>query len=123
MMPHKVLEVISFSDQTYGKFGNHRCVAKIQTMDKVLQVSAFMKVKPTIGDIWVGEVKSVEKEGKTYLNFEFERKTQAPQTESRVLNMLEFKVIPLLNEILSRLPEKENGYPEMNDSNDASPFN
>lgn len=56
-----------------------------------------------------------------YLNFTLPKK--APQTESRAVNMIEFKVIPLLQAILARLPDLKNGdYPPMTGQNDASGF-
>lgn len=71
-MEYKVKEVISFSEQTYGKYNNHRITFKIEGNDK--QLSAFRKNNLTVGEVIVGEVKVTEKDGKTYNNFEFARK-------------------------------------------------
>lgn len=71
-MEYKVKEVISFSEQTYGKYGNHRIAFKVEGNDK--QLSAFRKNNLTVGEVLNGEIKVTEKDGKTYHNFDFARK-------------------------------------------------
>ncbi len=83
-MELKVTGVVSFSEQTYGQHGNHRAVLKFEGQDK--NYSAFMKEAPKIGDTLTGELKTVEKDGKTFHNFEFAKK--GVQNNGQIMEML-----------------------------------
>lgn len=83
-MEYKVSEVKSFSEQVYGKFNNHRIVFKVEGNDNLL--SAFGKVPFAVGQVLTGEIIQTQKDGKTYHNFEFARKTSQDNTE--VLNAI-----------------------------------
>lgn len=55
------------------------------------------------------DTSSVNKDGKEYINFTTPKKAVTPQTESRTANLIEFKVIPMLENLdirLSRLEQK-----------------
>ena len=71
-MDYKVSEVRSFSEQTYGQYGNHRISFKVEGNNELL--SAFAKQNFTVGQTISGEIKKTEKDGKTYHNFEFAKK-------------------------------------------------
>lgn len=77
----------------------------------------------TTKDWKVGDVVDIEIQTKgEYLNFTTARKDSTPVPANpgmaEIKNMLTFKVIPLLQQIIDSLPKKE-GYPAMDSSNDA----
>ncbi len=118
-MQYTVKEIHSFSEQTYGQAKNHRAVVSVHDGQGNQKCSAFLKVKPNVGDVWNGIIKETEKDGRTYFNFEFERKS-ANAGGAEVKNYLEFKIMPMLVEIRSLLQNGEqNKYPKQDDTNAA----
>lgn len=97
-MEYTVKEVISFSEQTYGKYGNHRIAFKVEGNDK--QLSAFRKNNITVGEVLNGEIKVTEKDGKTYNNFEFAKKESGG---GQVDNLLLKDIFDNTETILNRL--------------------
>lgn len=80
----------------------------------------------------VGDTVEIEIEQKgEYLNFTTGRKDSTPQSESRTNNLIEFKVIPMLENIHARIlrlegkdivPDSNDGYPPMDETNNSNPF-
>lgn len=139
-MEYKISAIKHFSEQTYGKDNNHRVVINFEGQEK--DYSAFVKEKPSVGDVWNGEVKKTEKNDKIYWNFEFPRGSK-PVSEfapsmPEIKNAITLKVIPLLEKIykeqviiserldraLGSEPDMSRGfeYPKMDETNDAAPF-
>lgn len=86
-MEYKISEVKFFSDQTYGKFANHRTVVIFE--GDTTEYSAFVKKRPEVGEVWNGETKTVSKDGKEYKNFEFAKKSNlADDKLEKILNKL-----------------------------------
>lgn len=126
-MEYKISSVKFFSEQTYGRDNNHRVMVNFEGQEK--DYSAFVKTKPSVGDVWFGEVKKTEKDDKIYWNFTFapEKKTDSSPAASNgataeLKNILMLKVIPMLQDILEKLPSKVE-YPEYKEGvNDSSGF-
>lgn len=101
-MEYKISEVVSFSEQTYGKFGNHRAVVKLEGVEK--QRSAFLKLQPKAGDVWSGELTETNKDGRTFYNFEFAKKADSGggdkfgTSAAEIKNMIDLRVIPLIEQ-------------------------
>lgn len=110
-MDYKISEVISFSEQTYGQWGSHRAAIKVEGNNNL--ISAFMKVPPVVGDQISGEIKTVEKGGKTYHNFEFAKKSADQGAGSggaaKIENMIKFEVLPAIKAVSDRLDMLVNG--------------
>lgn len=113
-MDYKVSEVKSYSDQTYGKFGSHRTTFLVEGNSNIL--SAFVKAPLSVGQVLSGEIKTVEKDGKTYTNFEFTKKGSVDNDK------IDDKLETLLNRvtgismrvesILAILKAKDSKYPK-----------
>ncbi len=81
-MEYKVIEVKSYSEQTYGKWNSHRTTFLVEGNPNIL--SAFVKSPLTVGATLSGEIKPVEKDGKTYHNFEFTRKSESGPSDEKI---------------------------------------
>lgn len=101
MAEYKITEVVSFSEQTYGRFGNYRAVVKLEGVEK--NRSAFLKELPKVGDIWNGELTESSKDGRTFYNFEFEKKgftgEKFSTSNAEVKNLINLIVVPKLEQL------------------------
>lgn len=123
-MEYKISEVKLFSEQTYGRDNNHRALVKLEGQEK--EYSAFVKDKPSVGDVWEGELAKTEKDDKIYWNFKFSSTKRDSSPAARDAGLLELKnilmlrILPMLQSISDRLPIEESDYPKYKEGvNDA----
>ena len=134
MSEYKVSKVGFYSSETYGRNQNHRVMVNFEGHEK--DYSAFVQEKPSVGDVWDGELKRVEKNDKIYWNFEFAdkpRRDSSPASNNgataELKNMLTFEVIRRLDKILAWQDRQDyigehgeapaDDYPAMTAKNDA----
>lgn len=123
---HKITKIIGVWDNQYGKkiaFKTDLCG------DLALSTLTKYPDKMVEGAEVFGHVDTVEKDGKTYHNFKFGKSggssggTEFAASAMELRNILNLKVIPMLTEILGRLPEAEKiKYPPLDSTNDVSAF-
>lgn len=109
-MEYKVSEVISFSEQTYGKFANHRIAFKVEGNNNYL--SAFAKQNFTVGQVISGDIVSKDVNGKTYWNFEFAKKTDEKYEKlANTVTGLQIRVAVVEGQVQRLLAGDKETYP------------
>lgn len=114
--------VVSAEDKGEAQYGARRYQIKFEGDEEASGFSKF-PIKP--GDVLFGHI---EVNG-AYRNWKFGKRASAPApsaefavSNAEVKNLINLKVLPALAAILARLPKPESEYPEMNETNNASPF-
>lgn len=126
-MPDKDYTVTEFADRGPAQFGSTRYSVQFEE-DNSPNISLFSKYPVKQGDKLFGHIETVEKNGAQYKNFKFGKKenkpsqSQSPESIARLTNLIEFKVLPVLQTLLERTPKKGIDYPLDEINPEDTPF-